>query len=175
MIISQGLYLLVWNYKILKQIKLERNLSKIKPGWRTVGLLIPIYNVWLIYELFAGIRDLGRQEAIEVPWSPGWKTFAYLFGNAALTRWALDNSIVVSGRPVDVHTFFGRLGDLVAALAFYCIALFAIAAVQKTLNQYWAKRRPELSFENNFSLGEWCMMMLGIALWVLELSSAAGR
>lgn len=161
MAFSFGLYLFPWLYKNLKQLNESGNV-KTSNEWTTVELLIPVWNIWVLYKLFSDIRDASQKESIEVKWSPGWRAFAYALGTGALARWLY--SIVLSK---NAESAFENLGALIPVAILFGFSLRAVAVVQNTLNEYWKKTQPELREHSQLSDWESVMGIIGAVVWIL--------
>ncbi len=72
--VTYGVYFLYWFERNWQLIKEERK-SNISPFWRTVGLFVPILNLFLMYEQFNEIKKLAEEKGIKDTYSPGWRLF----------------------------------------------------------------------------------------------------
>ncbi len=159
-ILTFTLYEIYWFYRNWKQLKAHKNLD-ISPGWRTVGLFVPIYVIVVIYRQFRDIRDFAEQEGCETYSSPGWLTFGYLFLAGISFRLALHSWRLTDPAEILASDLFGLLVDL--------LAVSLLAVVQKTLNTYWEKVQPELAMKRKFSGGETTLLVIGSIIWFLAL------
>jgi len=155
-VMTFALYEIYWFYRNWKHLKIHKNLD-ISPGWRTVGLFIPIVNIVFIYRQFRDIRDYANQIGWEGYSSPGWLTFGYIFLSfisfeLLMYESNLSNSIELLGL-----TILGLLIDITAVLL--------LVVVQKTLNGFWKKEQPELIMRSKFSRGEIVLLVIGGFLW----------
>lgn len=140
-ILSFGLYEIYWFYRNWKHFKLHKNLN-ISPGWRTVGLFVPIYGWLLIYRQFRDIRDYAKQAGIDKTYSPELIFFSYFL----------------------ILVVVGCSSPLLSPLS-----VVPLVFVQNTLNLYWRKEQPWLKERKNFSVGEWVLIVVGGILWILGL------
>lgn len=69
-----GIYFFYWFYKTWKQIK-EYTGEKFDPTLRTLGLFIPIYNIWMIFKLFDYIKSMKEKQNLSFEYPPGVLTF----------------------------------------------------------------------------------------------------
>ncbi len=138
-----GLYIFYWFYKNCKLIRLESG-EDIKPGLRTLGLIVPILNIFLIYNVFKRIYFMAKQENCEVLYTPGWMTFAYIGCN-----------------------LLSRLPGVLFLLGL--LSLLPLIEVQKWSNSYWHKKQPDLEEKKKFVPEEIIVLVLGLIFWILVL------
>jgi len=138
-----GLYGIYWFYKTWKQIK-EHTKATFSPGWRTVGLFIPIYNIWRIYTLFDDVKSLRIKAGFTENPSPGWLTLGY---------------IVLGG--------LSRLPDPWYLLGF--LSVFPLLSIQKALNEYWEKEQRDRKEKIKFSTKEIIILIIGAIFLALSL------
>lgn len=156
LILTFTLYSFYWFYRNWKHLKIHKNLD-ISPGWRTVGLFIPILSIFLIYEQLKDIRDLALQAGCKAYSSPGGITFGIIFLNIV--------SIVLNrSENSDVLLMFGL--DFLVNLLFVSLLLF----IQGTLNDYWKKEQNGLEMRKGLSDGEIALLLTGVILWTLTLA-----
>lgn len=138
-----GLYEVYWFYRNWKQFKLHKNLD-ISPGWRTVGLLVPIYGLVLAYEQLRDIKDFTRAAGINKTYSPGWTLFTWLM--------------------------LGALGLLPNPLSLLSpLSVLPLTTVQNVLNSYWEKEHPVLIEKTELSRGQIALLIIGVIWWALVL------
>jgi hypothetical protein len=159
-ILTFGIYELYWFYRNWKHLKIHKSLD-ISPGWRTVGLLVPIYNIVLIYGQFRDIRDYAAETGCKIYSSAGWLTFGYIaLGGISfklsLYEWKLTE-------PAEL------LGIIIVGLVIDLLAVWLLVVVQKTLNDFWKKEQPGLGMRANFSGREIALLVIGGILWILSL------
>lgn len=145
-----GLYGIYWFYKTWKQIK-EHTKATFSPGWRTVGLFIPFYNIWRVYTLFNDIKSLRlKADFIENP-SPGWLTFLYFLFT------------FIANQLPDPWWLLGLLGFL------------PLLSAQGVLNEYWEKKQKDRKEKTKFSIKEIIVLIIGgiflaLSLWATFIS-----
>jgi hypothetical protein len=142
-ILTFGIYEFYWFYRNWKHIKVHKNLD-IRPGWRTVGLFIPIYGIVLAYRQLREIRDFSKELRIDKTYSPGWILFGWLTLNAL---W--------------------KLPDPFWFLSF--LSVVPLAVVQGVLNSYWKKEQPGFTERTKFSGGQIAILVIGGIWWILLL------
>lgn len=154
-VFTLGIYWIYWFYRNWKHMKIYKNLD-ISPGWRTVGLIIPIYNIVIIYEQFKNIRDFAREAGCETYSSPGWMTagLLVLFGLSFQLTWKLP----------DPYSLLTWILDL--------LALWILIIVQRTLNGYWEKEQIGLPEKTEFSGIEIAVLIIGGIILILSFIGA---
>ena len=152
-ILTFGIYTIYWVYKNWKYIK-EYGKKDIQPGWRTVGLIVPIYNIWLIYDQFKSIINLANKKKIETNWSAGGLTALFVILSII--------TIKITLRLPDDYIFV----FLYPLLTF--IAILPLIPIQNYLNNYWSKVQKH-NLESKFATTEIILMVLGIILWAFIL------
>ena len=147
-------YHIYWFYRNWKHLKKHKNLD-ISPGWRTVGLFIPIYNIVLIYRQFRDIKHFATASGCKSYSSPGWLTLSYIFFTILTFEiWGFGWKMT----PTETsETFFGLL------------AVWMLVIVQQTLNSFWKKEQSELEIRTKFTNGEIALLVIGGILWILSL------
>jgi hypothetical protein len=142
-IITLGFYEICWFYRNWKHLKIHKNLD-ISPGWRTIGLFVPIYGIILVYRQLRNIRDFSQGAGVDTTYSPGWIFLGWF-----------------------VITGLCQLPD-----PFWFLSLLSVcplAVVQAVLNSYWAKEQPAMPSRTGFSGGQIVLLVIGGFLFVLAL------
>jgi predicted nucleic acid-binding Zn ribbon protein len=143
-IATLGIYQYYWFYRNWKHFKIHKNLN-ISPGWRTVGLFVPILGAVLAYRQFRDIGDFAKEAGVNKTYSPEW---TFLF-------WLILQCLCL------------LLPDSLTFLCF--ITIWPLAVVQKVLNAYWEKEQPGLPVRTSFSEGEVALLTIGAILLILML------
>jgi hypothetical protein len=142
-IATLGIYEIRWFYRNWKYLKAHLKLS-ISPGWRTVGLFLPIVNIVLMYSQFRDIRDYARDAGCDRSFSPGGVTVAYI-----------------------VLALLFLLPYPYGLLCY--LTVWPLAVVQDTLNVYWRKEQPDLIERRKFTGGQIFLLIIGGIFWFLFL------
>jgi uncharacterized membrane protein len=142
-IVTFGIYEIYWFYRNWKHLKFYKDLD-ISPGWRTVGLFVPIYGIVLAYRQLRDIRDFSKEAGVDKTYSPGWILFGWLILSALC-----------------------KLPEPFWLLSF--LSVWPLAVVQEVLNSYWEKEQPELPIRIKFSDGEIALLVIGAIILVLAL------
>lgn len=149
------IYNIYWFYRNWKHLKIHKSLD-ISPGWRTVGLFIPIVSVVFIYEQFKDVRDYAVQKGYKAYSSPGLLSSGYLFLNIlSFTLFSED--------------LLDPVGVLAVSIIIYILIIMLLIVVQKTLNEFWMNEQPGLKMRTNFSSGEIIVLIIGGIFWILFL------
>ena len=138
-----SLYHIYWFYRNWKQLRLQEGWD-ISPGWRTVGIFVPILNIFLIYNQFRHIRDFARVAECDRLFSVGWITLGWIFFNA-----------------------LASLPDPFWFLSF--LSIWPLGVVQGVLNSYWEKQQPELVVRTKLSGGQIALLVIGGIFWIIVL------
>ena len=144
-IATLGIYEIYWFYRNWKQLKIHKNLN-ISPGWRTVGLFVPIYGIVLAYRQLRDIRDFSRKACIVKTYSPGWILFSWL-----------------------IFTALWELPDPFWFLSF--MSVWPLTVVQCILNSYWAKEQQGYLEKTKFSGGQIALLVIGGIILILVVIS----
>lgn len=144
-IITVSFYNFYWFLRTWRQLRAQENWD-ISPGWRLVGLFIPILNLFLMYDLFKYIRNVARARDCERLFSPG----------LMLIVWILITALV-------------RLPDPYWLMAL--LTVLPIGVLQNVLNTYWSKTQPNLAMRTSLSFGQIWLFILGAVLWALFIFS----
>ncbi len=162
-------YLLYWFYRNWRDLRDEIGL-KVRPGLRTVGLLVPLLNFYLIYDQFRLIRDAdrtaGQRPVFLFAATSGFLTFSNLTALLPDFFWPL---------------LFDRLTAvlfillLVLTAASWLLACLSLALVQRGLNRLWEKIHGKREVKNYFSSGEKALIGTFGSIFVLGLLVAVVR
>lgn len=66
-----GLYYFYWYYKSWRQVS-QYTGKKMSPGWRTVGLLVPILGLVFTYDLFDDVQQMLTMRGMRPTIRAGW-------------------------------------------------------------------------------------------------------
>jgi len=145
-ILTFGLYgSIYWFYRNWKHLKAHKNLD-ISPGWRTLGLFIPILGFIFIYEQFKDIKNFAEETGTKTYSSPG----------------ALTLVLIIIG------FLTLRLPDPWWILT-WIISLLITIYVQYHLNKYWLKEQAGIPLKKGFSSIEILLMIISGIFIILIL------
>jgi len=139
-IATLSLYNNYWFYRNWKHLKFHKKLN-ISPLKRTLGLIVPIYNIYIVYDQFYMIRNFARDVGINKLYAPGWM-----------------------GAIFCVACIASRLPDPYYLLGFLSIMPLAIA--QGVLNSYWKREQPGYQMKTKlYLLGEFVVVVICATLF----------
>lgn len=129
MIFTWGYYQFYWFYRNWKQLKEKNNLD-IRPGWRMVGLLVPFYGLYLVYDQFALITQTVRASGEKKVFSAGWMFTLFLL------------TLILS-----------------PFLLYFPLYLLPLIFIQKHLNQCWLQQDGQKPVKKTLSAGEFIVIL----------------
>jgi hypothetical protein len=163
-VLSFGLYHYYWFYRNWKHLKIQHNL-KIKPGWLTLRLFIPIVDIKLMCAQFRDIWDFSKKAGLANYSVSTLRsiTYGYIF-----LRYIIFFVFLYQ------RDFFESIYPRTTIFDFiqlilYVSAAFLLIKVQILLNRYWKSFQPELEMRTDFSTGEAIVVVLGGIFWLLTL------
>lgn len=147
-IFSINLYQAYWFYKNWWIIK---NYYKkgIKPVPRMIGFLIPVLNIWLIYDQFKLMEKLVNKKNIKTKASPIILTLLYLI----LGVIALNISDLL------------KFSDTLISPLIFSITIIPLVLLQISLNSYWEKVE-KANLKIVFTGFEKIMIAFGAFIWI---------
>ena len=155
-VLTTGLYFIYWSYRNWSQLKAHKNLD-INPALRTVGLFIPLVNIYFTGTLIRDIRDYANEAGI--------KTFSL---GLVLGMWViffyLGNRLAFYSNP---------LTALISWVLIICL-IIPYSMVQDTLNEYWIKEQGDSLPKKGLTGGEIAVLIIGIILTVFEWIGIVG-
>lgn len=141
-IFTFGFYFFYWFYHNNKLLY-SYNKITIRPWLRTLGLIVPILNLYLIWNFFNDIKKFADKANVPSYPSPLLLTAAFVLCCALFN---LPN----------VYTFLGF------------VSVIPLILVQTTLNRYWRKEQTNLPEKIKLFPIEWIICCLGGALLILS-------
>jgi hypothetical protein len=142
-IITFGIYDIYWYYRNWKNLRSFKNLN-FSAVWRTVGLCIPILNLFLIYHAHKQYRNLVNEEGIQRDIYPG---------------------IIVM--VIIISTGLTNLPDPYWLLCF--VGTIPLAIVQSVLNELWIKVQPEHIHRTKLHGRQIFLIVVGGIVWFLAI------
>ena len=134
-VLTLGAYSFYWFYRNWRDLA-EFGGLPIRPGWRTVGLIVPFVNVLLVYNLFKTITLFSSEDGEDFGYPPVFLTAAYF--------------LLVA------------LGNLSQFPAFSLLTVLVVLPLQNALNRSWARREPGLRIREEFVGYE--LLIIAVAL-----------
>jgi len=144
MFATGGLYIFVWAYYVRRwcSATLEK---QDQPRWKAIGLIVPFYNLFLLYEIGLLIRAVAtRANLPQASWLLPWLGICYFLIGAL---WRLP----------DPYWF-------VCLLSFVPIAIAQVVVMNAQLALSGLDARP-----TKFFWAEWVVMILGSLMWIVAV------
>ena len=116
----------------------EHSQQPLHPGWRTLGLLVPGLNIFLVYDQLRTIAEAAGRAGIAVTYSPGIATAVFFL--------------------------LAFVSNLTMIWALSLLTVLPLLPVQETLNRFWVLQQPDRPLRREFSAGELAAMAAGITL-----------
>lgn len=110
-ILSFGLYYFYWFYRNWAQINIIKK-KNYRPLLRTLGLLVPFLNLYLVYSQFEEIKEISIKIDYKLSFSPMLLAFVYM---VLLSLWKFP----------DYYSYLG------------VVSFLPLIPVQRGLNAYW--------------------------------------
>ncbi|MFB3881671.1 MAG: DUF4234 domain-containing protein [Armatimonadota bacterium] len=142
-----GVYPVYWFYKSWQQVG-EYTGKAMSPGWRTVGLFVPILGLVFIYDLLTDVSHMLTAKAMKATVNPGWVLGMLIAGAVC---WRLPDPLWLLGQ----------------------LAVLPLAIVQSDMNRLWGASIPDKPIRSRLSPAEIAVLVLGGILMVLVLLGLA--
>jgi hypothetical protein len=144
-LLTLNLYHFYWFYRNWKHIKSHTG-ADIRPGLRTIGLLVPILNFFLVYDQFEDIHALSTPKGMAAM----YRRYSPL---GLMLIYVLINSLRAPLFP-DPWSWLALLGFI------------PLIFVQQALNDYWQREQPDHPVRRRLSGPEMGVLALG-GVWVV--------
>lgn len=141
-----GLYFFYWFYETNKELYKHNGIDT-NPLFRTIGLIAPLLNIYLLWVFFKDIQKFTAKAGTPELKYPGWLTVAFIFFSALY-----------------------RLPFLFSFLGFLSVAPVIVA--QNALNAYWKKEQPNLPDKTRLTWQEILCCVVGAILLILACIGA---
>ena len=150
---SAKIYDVFWFWKNLKALR-KHFFPELSVFLNYLGLFIPFLNIYFFWKFFDRIKIVAEKYEVR-GFSPVLATL-YYFVSSAL--------IVVMGPWRDII-------DLIFVVCCCIINTLVLMEVQEVLNAVWRKVQPRQIVEENLSLGEGILIIIGIVIWIFFVLS----
>ena len=172
-LLSFGLYLYYWHYKTLKGLKLSEGLD-ISPGWRTAGLFVPLLNIYLLYDLFRRVDEVGARSGhiyLRSAWwrRPGWLTAWYFLWPFALSQ-LLGQAFMSLGEYFMTNPAIIWVLMPAATLISLLPCVWVLSMVQDKMNCFLMDFAPSLQWNHGLSTGQVGIVVGGMALFASQVA-----
>lgn len=134
-VLSFGLYEVYWFYRNWRALA-EHTGMDLKAGWRTLGLLVPVVNVFMVYHQFRLVHVLATQGGRVPSYSPWAMALGYFL------------LVGVSNVP-------GPMWPLTF------LTVLPMIPVQAEINAYWAGQQPDRQIREHLNRAEIALLFLG--------------
>lgn len=163
-VLSFGLYSLYWFYQNWRSLE-EVHGTKLRPALRTVGLMVPILDIFLIADQWKRIHDLNTHDSksyFPLAWTVlGYLSLSYLYFTYVI--------LAIISFTTDMPPSSGEMigGMFIDLIAFTLLGLL-LAVPQRALNAYWAQHHTGSS-ASRYALtpGEIAWITLGGIAWTI--------
>jgi len=153
-LITCGIYHLEWFADVSEHLKKHLQL-RLRPGWRALGIIVPVCNSILVYQCFRYINQAADKADVKRGHSPLFLTAWYTLVYAAMIY-------------VLVFQWHSALWAVtVSLLALVIAGTCLLAVVQATLNAIWLREQRDLPARDSFSKNQWSLVVCGWLTWSL--------
>lgn len=142
-VLTFGIYDFYWYYRNWKNLKMYKDLN-IDPIWRTIGTVVPILGLFLIYSAHKDYQKLIIEEGVNRKVYPGLIVLV----------------IILTGLLVN-------LPDPYWMLCF--LSIIPLAIVQDVLNELWKKVQPDFVHNNKLNGKQITLVVIGAIWWILAI------
>lgn len=154
-ILTLGLYELYWFWRNWRDLRDELGVD-VQPGWRTLGLLIPVVNVVLVYDQLRMLREQSDARGVPAEYSPGLVTATFF-------------AIALAGNLTTAVA-----GSMTTFWPLSLLNVVPLLQVQAALNRLWAHAQPGAIMRTQLGRHEIIAMIAGTILTVAALLETFG-
>ena len=166
-LLTYGMYHIYWFYKNWTELK-EALGRPIRPAMRSIGLFIPILNIFLIAQQFKNIRDVAREQGATSFYSHVWTSIAYIILSTAYTVFTVLITVSLIDEGASTLTPDLLVGIMFIDLAFFSLLGILLVAPQRILNEYWSKVQG-LPMRQHLTAGEIAWLVFGGLFWFISV------
>ena len=146
-VLTLGVYEVYWFWRNWRDLRDNAGLD-ISPGWRTVGLFLPVINVAMVYQQLRVVSDTAASRGLAPSYSPLAVTAAF-FALAFAGNWTLVWMVSL-------------------------LNVLPLVPVQQTLNRLWQLEQPGAPLRERFAPHEMAAMFAGAAATATALLATSG-
>lgn len=161
-VLSYGLYSIYWFYQNWKHLEAIQG-RRLRPALRTVGLLIPLVDIFLMAQQWKQIHTITRDQKTFFPlaWTLlGYLLVCYLYGAYAIL---LTISYFTDTPPTGADLAGGMYVDLIV---FTLLGLL-MTIPQRALNSYWSHHESTSTSSTHLTSGQIAWITLGGLAWAI--------
>jgi hypothetical protein len=125
--LSSGLYIFYWFYKNWKNL-LEHHTMIVRPGLLTFGLVVPILNVYLIYDLWNQYKRVAAMSKVHTFKYPG--LLALLFATLIFLPSVVE--YLFPTFPITYPIFYPIIDTII-----YISGIGVLMYAQRKINHFW--------------------------------------
>ncbi len=153
-ILTLGLYSLRWFYLNWKDFRGKAWPNDFSPLMRTVGVLIPILGLFLVFRQFKEIQNHASDYVdVELDVSPKLLTICWYL---QFPMAEVADKYLIGLEPLPT-------------IARILLSTFVLVTFQRLLNAYWQQTEPDLPLQKKFTTGEKIVVTLGSFWWFIFL------
>ncbi len=164
-VLTYGFYTIYWFYRNWKDIQHAHN-RQLHPVLRTVGLFIPLLNIFLVAQQFKHRRALGKESGGTAYFAWIWTTIGFLVLGYTYSFYTVTAIMSSLSETPDKLTLLGMA--IIDLITFGLLGLL-LAAAQRVLNEYWKKMEGHLATRHSLTAGEITWLVFGGMLWLLGI------
>lgn len=141
-VLTLGAYSFYWFYRNWRDLG-ELTGDEVHPALRTLGLLVPFLNMYLVYRQFRVVEHLAQDDGDTIGYDPAVLTACFFV--------------------------FVAVGNLFALWPVSLLAAIVTVPVQVAVNRFWARRERDLPLRDRFEPYELAVMVAGAVLTLVGL------
>ena len=164
-IITLGTYNYYWYYRNWRNLR-EVSGTDIKPGLRTLGLLVPILGWILIYNQYKDIRNLVYNETGN-SFSAGGMLALHIVFNILARIVSIATTAGTVYTAFAISTSSANPYALLLTYLFTSLYLIPMAIVQKNFNIYWGKIQSGLKIRHRLTVGEIILLCVVLTYFII--------
>jgi hypothetical protein len=146
-VLTLGVYEVYWFWRNWRDLRDNAGVD-VSPGWRTVGLFLPVVNVAMVYQQLRVVSDAAASRGLTPSYSPLAVTAAF-FALAFAGNWTLVWMVSL-------------------------LNVLPLVPVQQTLNRLWQLEQPGAPLRERFAPHEMAAMFAGAAATATALLATSG-
>ncbi len=166
-ILTYGMYHIYWFYKNWTELKEALN-RPIRPVMRSIGLFVPLFNIFLIAQQFKNIRDVAREQGCTAFYSHIWTSIGYVVLSNIYAAYTIMTTAALISEGTASLTPDLLVGIMFIDLAFFSTLGVLLIAPQRLLNEYWS-RVQQLPLRRHLTAGEITWIVFGGIFWFISV------
>lgn len=161
-----GTYVIYWFYATWRSLE-EISGSRMRPALRTIGLCIPLLNIYLVAQQWKQIGELNASAEKPVYFPVAWTVFGYLAACYLYTAYLVLIILSIAGDmpPTGAEMISLSFIDLIS----FSVMGLLLAAPQRALNAQSAYREPAGTTRMHLTPGQIAWLAVGGVAWSISL------